>query len=123
MTLKIGDTIFVFDINRRTYRRDSEGRSYGGPIWREHWRPTKIVDETSRSWVLEGGNKMPKKNPPEHRYCLSKEDLSERVWIHENVYQIADHIKNGGLSYETLQKVADISGYTDKKVDDELGLA
>jgi len=48
--LKVGDTVWVFDINRRVY----DGNGLGAKIiYREHFRPVHIIGETSRSWILD----------------------------------------------------------------------
>ena len=57
MALAIGDTVWVFDTNRRVYPKDD-----GGPIYREHFRPLKITGETRASWLLEEGLKIDKAN-------------------------------------------------------------
>lgn len=49
---KIGDTVYIFDINRRIYERDGKGRSKGGPIYREHFTPYIIKGEDKRSWLV-----------------------------------------------------------------------
>ena len=43
--VSVGSTVWVFDVNRRVYRERKPGETYagGGPIWREHWAPRKIV--------------------------------------------------------------------------------
>lgn len=85
----IGQTVYIFDINRRVYPKDDKGRSIsGGPIWREHWRPEKIESETSRSWVTEFGNRIPKKNPDPRCVTFSKAEIEEMAWVHEYRYRI-----------------------------------
>lgn len=50
----IGDSVWVFDENRRVYTKPANGKIYssGPPIWREHWRQMWIIGETNRSWIL-----------------------------------------------------------------------
>lgn len=48
--LKVGDTIYKFDTNRRVYNKaDGIG---GQVIFREHFTPHQIMDETKLSWIV-----------------------------------------------------------------------
>lgn len=97
---------WIFDINRRTYARDAEGKSIGGgPIWREHWRPTEIVGETSRSWVSSLGKKIPKTGGC--GICFSERELDEACWINENRYKLGDKIRACN-DYAKLTLIAEI---------------
>lgn len=55
--LKVGDTVWAFDVNRRVYPPKEEGDLWarGGPIFEEHFRETKITGETRASWITERG--------------------------------------------------------------------
>ena len=77
--LKVGDTVWVFDGNRRVYERDDNGRREGGPIWIKHWVSAKVVGETSRSFVVGRGYgefKLPKNGTrPKLRVAFSEEEV------------------------------------------------
>lgn len=106
--LKVGDTVLVFDLNHRVYRRDDKGRSFGSPIYREHFVPTEIVGETSRSWILRRYNKKVPKATLEGIYTPQQAD--EQSWVQEHRHRIADAIcfvRDVG----TLKKVAELVGY------------
>lgn len=47
-TLKVGDTVYEFDPNRRRYAQGSNGP----PIYREHFRPVEIIGETAKTWLI-----------------------------------------------------------------------
>lgn len=98
--------VWVFDQNRRVYPKDGNG----GPIPREHWRKRKVVGETSRSWVLEYGTKVPKKNP-HWGFLFSETELDEWCWDKENRYKITVWINDRAVNTATLRKVADLIGY------------
>ena len=87
---KVGDTVWVFNENRRIYARDEKGKSLGGgPIWREHWEKGEILSETSRSWVLRYGEKVPKKGHDPRKYAFSLADIEDQAFVHENRYRIS----------------------------------
>lgn len=110
--VSVGGTIWVFDINRRVYRERKPGELYasGGPIWREHWQPRKVVGETSRSWVLERGTKVPKKGADPSCFAFSEADIDRRAWVNENQHKIARMVERCH-DYETLRKVAASVGF------------
>jgi len=103
----IGQTIWIFDINRRVYR---EPRSMSGsPIYREHWRPVRIDAETSRSWVTQYGEKIPKKG--EHRgVAFTEQEVDDDVWCNSHRSKIADAIYRLE-DVATLRAIADLVGF------------
>lgn len=119
---KIGDPVWVFDENRRAYRReDGVGM---GPIWREHWSKRWIVGENRVSWILghdptakpfKHSPKVPKvrrapfsiKDP-----VFEEKELDEREWVHRNRYAISHAVAS--LDEFTLRRVAQLIGYQDK---------
>lgn len=112
-TLKIGDTVYLFDSNRRIY-----GKDRSGPIWREHWYPAKVTGETSRSWII-GDHpwtqcKLPKKGKPSFAIAYSQEEIDRESWIQDNRYQISKLVDRCG-DYEVLQKIAELLGYKQER--------
>lgn len=104
--------IWIFDANRRVYRKDANGRSIGGPVWYEHWRKDKIEGETSRSWILVGGQKIPKKNPPKEFVAFSEEEIRDRAWVEANLHKIVRHMSYGEKpGYDALKQIAELIGY------------
>ena len=55
----LGQTVWVFNENRRVYNKDANGRSVGAPIYREKWIETTITGETTRSWIVSKDIKIP----------------------------------------------------------------
>lgn len=114
----IGSTVWIFDSNRRVYPKPPPGKIYaeGGPIWREHYGPHKIVGETRVSWVLdrEGGRKIPKKRAPNSYICYSQEEIDEQCWIHENRSRIS-HLVNRLEDPAVLREVARLVNYQPKE--------
>lgn len=110
--VSVGGTVWVFDLNRRVYRERKPGELYasGGPIWREHWRPRKVIGETARSWVLEWGAKVPKKGADPAYFVFSEADIDRRSWVHENQHKISRMVESCN-DYETLLKVAAALGF------------
>lgn len=83
MTVEIGSTVWVFDANRRVYDKAKRG---GGPIYREHFKPLKVVGETTRSWELESGLKVSKKTL--EGVMTTQAQIDDACWVHENRYRL-----------------------------------
>lgn len=105
---------WIFDQNRRVYRRSKDGRSFGSPIWREHWRKVEIIGETSRSWLTDVDGKIPKKGG--HGIAFSHEDIDKAAFV-QNSWRIADAVRSC-RDYDALRKVADAIGYEPPKGDE-----
>lgn len=99
---------WLFDENRRVYRKDKSGNSYGGPIWREHWRKVEIVGETSRSWLTSCHRKVPKNGS--ERVCFSKQEITNQEWIHEHKYKIARLVERCH-DWQVMKAIADLVGF------------
>jgi hypothetical protein len=113
MSIKVGDSVWVFDVNHRVYE-DNNGNRTSSPVWLQHWRERKIESETSRSWVLNYfGKKIPKKGYDCRDVCFSMEEVLDRAWVHDNQYKIESAIR--GLSHEKLREVAMVIGYKAKE--------
>ena len=102
--------VWVFDINRRIYRKPEPGQIYstGGPIYREHWEERKVVGETSRSWVLSCGRKIPKKRRED--VCFSEEEVDDKVWVNDHRYKIMRKVESV-RDPSTLKAIAELVGY------------
>ena len=96
---------WIFDCNRRVYKRDENNRTYGGPIWREHWIETKIIGETSKYWITEVGRRINKSD--DSAICFSLINLNQKIWIHENRYKLSELVRHE-ISYEKLNAIAEI---------------
>ena len=104
----IGNFIWIFDINYRVYKKEESGRSFGAPIWKDHWRKYVIVGETSRSWIIDRWDtKIPKKGG--HGIAFSEEEINKLAFVEENKYRIAKMVEKCG--YEKLIAIANIVDY------------
>ncbi|MBX9604649.1 MAG: hypothetical protein K2Y51_00390 [Gammaproteobacteria bacterium] len=119
--LKIGDTVYFFDVNYRVYPPKKPGDMFysGPPIYRKHWREREIVGETSRSWVVGPlTTKIPKKGPPPRGWLYSPEDVERNVWINDHRRNIVRAVEKidarapGG--YELLRQMAELVGYKEE---------
>jgi hypothetical protein len=103
--------VWVFNANHRVYRHDPvTGRGIGGPIWREHWVKYEVVGETSKSWVLIGGRKVPKSGADPQLFAFDQLQLEQQAYIHDNAMRISDRVARL-RDYDTLNKIADLIGY------------
>lgn len=110
MTPHIGMKVWRFDINRRVYKRDENGRAIGGPIWREHWVPLEIVGETTRSWIVARpgmpasfGAKVSKKEWP-REWAVSEADIERRDMIENGTNALARRVERC-RDYDTLRAI------------------
>lgn len=124
MKLSIGSIIWWWDVNLRVYHKDQAGRSVGGSIWREHWRPREVIGETSRSWLI-GRHydekppfvrrvlyKLPKDKPLPAGYAVSEAEIDEKAWAVENQYAISEAVRRAD-DVGLLRKVAELIGYVE----------
>ena len=106
--IKVGDTLYMFDGNRRKY---APGNS--GPIYREHFYPVVVVGETPRSWLVGpewGQVKVSKKDP--WSVLFTAEMVNDAVWMNEHRHRIASRV--GSIrDMDVLRKIAAIVGYTE----------
>lgn len=115
---KVGDTVWVFDQNRRVYRQEN-GRSVGSPIFREHFRETTITGETSRSWIIRGG-KVPKDGGDVRRSTagahgrttvyMTREAVDAAVFRNDHQYKIAKMVE-ACSDIALMRQVAALMGY------------
>ncbi len=114
---KIGDTVWIYDVNRREYttptpEEKARGVLYGQLIWRGCWRAHKIVGETRVSWLLEWREKIPKKPPylTQESPCYSEQELDDRCFAHSFGYKIGEFVGRLGDAGK-LRAIAEIAGY------------
>ena len=100
---KIGDSVWVFNQNRRVYAKAPRGQYVGAPIWREHWEEREIIDETRVSWVLRGGGKIKKSANP-RAVAFSEEEIDRRAFVKEKQVVFAGHIRECA-SYEAMKEI------------------
>lgn len=112
--LKIGDIVYRYDVNRRVYR---EGTLRSELIWRESWRPMKIVGETSRSWLLEHSKeKLPKKGADKRCWCLTEAELDEACWVQDHGRNILNRVEAvARADYAMLRRLAVMVDYKEGK--------
>lgn len=103
--------VWIFDINRRVYLKDGNGRSFGSPIWREHWKKIDVVGETRVSWLTSCRRKIPKKGG--HDICFSLREIEDRAWIHENAHRLAGAVSRC-TDIGALREIAHLVGYQER---------
>lgn len=113
--IKVGSPVWIFDQNRRVYRKNNKGISIGGPIWREHWGRRTVTGETSRSWIVDR-IKIPKtliRLPGGATFSFSEERINELGWVEENRHPITvaiRRIEDPAL----LRQIAKLIGYKER---------
>jgi hypothetical protein len=115
--IKIGDTYFVFDRNRRVYNRDEHGRAIGGPTHRGHFRPVKVLGETKVSWLVGehfGHIKVKKREPWLVLYTEAM--VEESVWVEENRHCLARAVSSC-TDVARLKEIAAILRYQPRNAD------
>lgn len=107
--------IWVFDYNYRDYT-DNDGNRTSTVNYAKQWRKRKVVDETSRSWILDSGLKIPKK-PKVIRdflgnainYLMTQEEVDDQIWRHDNLRKLVQHIER--TDTELLRRIAVMTGF------------
>ena len=117
---KVGDYVWVFDQNRRIYERGPDGRALGPPLFREHFRPVQIVGETAKSWILAGGDKVPRsggdvRHHKNGRYpaipvYMTRGAVDAAVFRHDHKYKISMAVEKCD-DIDVLRQVAALVGY------------
>lgn len=110
--LAVGSTVYYFDVSRRI--RDDRGRT----IYREHFCPTKITGETSRSWIVSYTSWSPLKvskkalaeKGRDRGIYASLEDVDRRCWIENHKFKMVREIERCD-DYDKLRAIAKIVGY------------
>lgn len=105
MSIGIGSTLWMFDINHRVYSAPQPGRLYGVIIWREHWRQMEVVGETRVSWLVgwpgsaatrRDVGRLPKSAFRDGKcprgWALSAEHIDELAWAEEHRHKLADRV-------------------------------
>lgn len=116
--IKVGDTLYSFDENRREYARPdkSKGELYGKIIYAAHFKGEVIAGETARSWLV-GENRF--RGPIK----VSKSDLrsaggarwytergkADNIFEHEHRYRIVSCVH--AATADELRQIAKIVGY------------
>jgi hypothetical protein len=105
----LGSEVWILNPNRRVYRKDENGRSFGGPIHREMWEADKIVGETSRSWIIGEWRKLkiPKKGPWDG-IAFSREEADQISYREDNRNRVAEMVRKA--SYDQLKRIEAILG-------------
>jgi hypothetical protein len=94
--------VWRFDINRRRYAPNGKG----GPIWREHWKRERIVDETARSYITEHGDRV-RKTPDDCTHVFDENRLAVLVWAHANRPELSRWVLHQA-TVDQLQQVSAI---------------
>lgn len=117
--MKVGDTLYRFDVNRRVYRKAENGRSTGSPIYSEHFEPRTIGGETKLSWLITDGYGIVKVNKKTMRQAsnngwggwqwFTAEAMEDNIWLADHRHNIRNMLDNASASQ--LRQVAEILGY------------
>ncbi len=110
MVIKIGDTLWDFSINRRSY-----DKSHGeGPIFAKHFAPVQVTGETKVSWLVGPSWSQSKVNKKHIETgnagaFYTEQGMNDKIYEHENAHRIADAIRH--LPAQKLREIAALIGY------------
>lgn len=114
---KVGDDMYIFDVNRRRYRKDANGRPVGGPIYREHFERCRITAEEERSFVyayVDGDGNVQRflrsigKTTAQKHFTASEVD--DNCWTEDHRAKIANAVMQI-RDADTLRRIANVIGY------------
>lgn len=101
-------SIWYRDINSRVYTT-----SRSAPTERGYWVEKPVVSETSRSWVLSNGLKVPKTTVfPTISFAANEQQVNDAVWFEENLQNIIREVQMLGFGverYENINKLRKIA--------------
>lgn len=132
--IRIGDTIYRFDVNRRKYAKPprGSGRISGEIIYAYHFEPWKVIAETPQSWKCRQiwddgstGNQIAtvnKKTMMEagrggflgYRY-YSESEKYQRLWLHANKPAIIRAFEQNDefTAFASIAKILNVKTITD----------
>lgn len=111
--MKVGDTVWKHDRNRRVYEYDNGDKSTS-PIYRKSFREMYIIGETRVSWLisywsesseiaLKNATKI-KKAEAGRILFVGEEALDKHCWVHDNQYRISELVRKCS-DYDTLKQI------------------
>jgi len=100
--LAVGSQVWVFDRNHRIYKQGKFG-----PDFRSHFVPRTITSETSRSWVLSSGEKIPKATLK--GIYTSERQIDDACYVNDNRYRISQAVYRMDCA-AVLREIAVICG-------------
>lgn len=112
-TVTIGSTIWVRDDNRRVYKKDPNGQTVGGPIFREHFVPFTVIGEDRNNWHIDTSFNqvikvkkatMEQKQGGFTTQAYTEKGMEDAVWINDNRYKIIERMR--ALDADTLRTIA-----------------
>lgn len=112
----VGSVVYRFDINRRVYEKNAEGKAVGGPIYREYFRKYYIIGEEGRSWIYSStpdgpyhqNNKIGKTKAKDVFY--SEAEVDRQCWMEYHRYRICRAVELC-RDVAKIKAIAEIIGY------------
>lgn len=86
--IAVGSVVFVHDQNHRVYTDRN-----GGPNPRYHYRPERVIGETSRSWLVGWGHRPDKHPKADPCGLYGLDDVEDALWVSTQRYRIARAIE------------------------------
>lgn len=96
------EVYYKYDGNHRVYLDPETGERHSGPIYKYSFVPYFKVGETSRSILmyrfekcrdLNDANKVPKKESLKDYGYLTKQEMEDDIWMHENAYKLGEDVR------------------------------
>lgn len=122
--MQIGDKVWIFDSNRRSYK-DDKGNNLDRCWYRYHFTERYIVEETKQSWIVgyKGVSENDRNNLKVNKKTLtysttntyglngklyiSEEEVDRECWLNDNHHRIATQV-NRCKDYDKLKKIEEI---------------
>lgn len=110
--MKVGDAVYYFDQNSRSYAPGAGG----SPIYRAYFRLTKITGETKTQWVTDIRGKYNKKPrasiyPEPHSSHMDRlfteAEVDAAVYRQENRHRLAELVRNEATA-DTLRAIDEL---------------
>ena len=113
---KVGDTVYLFNENRRVYRKDESGKSFGSPIYREHFLPIRVTGENARvlflndhtTFVINKKSGLARVGGYQTEPFFTQKEMEDACFIKENSIVVSEQIRklwNDNRGAEKLMKI------------------
>lgn len=123
-TLTVGQTVWLFDVNRRRYREPEPGRLYpaGGPIYAEHWTEVQVASVAPRGGSVELSNGRRLRRDEGGVFCggsgrirlaVTRAEVDADIYINTHRHGICDAVRACGDA-AILRQIAALVGYEEK---------
>lgn len=109
----VGQRVWSFDENRRVYPKNERGKSFGAPIFAEHFREKKVLGIVGKSYLIglpDGGLAEKVSFASAERCYYDDQGREDRMWLDDSRHKVARMVECC-RDTAVLRQVAALIGY------------